>query len=1313
MKMHSQAKAALSAIATKATTFFLLLLSLVVAAAFVGPASAQNANPYQFKKEAFKPDGTPWVGPVHAGDIIKYVLSYKPGTTNSGPVTIDDTLSPNQTYVPPTKASDSGWTWGSSPYSVGNHEQYKHPGFGPNTVKVTVTGTTGPTFGTGDGTIPVPILSLNKAFGVFHHASGTGDGRVDCWDLTTLAKCGSPQPNATSGFLHTPVTPQSVVRGTTLYFLGYRPGGAVTIGCFDGSSQTACADIPLPANVTNMGALAGLVEDNTGRAFAAVNDRVYCRMLPAGTTCAGWPAAGIVSVTGSIAPAYNTNVLYVSMEFGASPTRLYVHHSNALIQCIDINAAAVCPGSWTPAGTKIAGQNDGVMFSSFPQSGSSGDGGVCLWKLNGIQVGCLSSSGAPISVTPTSVTNIAISSFRVPNTGRVFFPTYPSVGGPKCFDYTNTAGVACAAPPMPPNGTQYGFALDPRDPAKCMLALGHTNLMWRFNWQTGDAVSCATPPPVVVTPKIEDIYCNGTPTLATFKWTTIRVMTPGAAGTLTITKGTGTPQPLTITSGTTTYTMPGGIGTGYGQLSFSYVPTSGSPTTVDFEIDYISDKNPQICYQAQVKSCGGPVFNDAIFKGNFNGSPVNVSQRVDLGKAIGPDCPELTGCLKDLKVGVKCNPDGTFTVTLSGAGFPGNDITLTSETPGVTVVPPQQPWAATTTWTLVGATPGQVVKLSANATELGHGNVPGTDLCCSGEITVVMPECPKPPIDVKVDKENTPAGGQGNGFNVWVTNVGAPITFGPGELTVKDVIPPGLTITTQSSTKWTCLPVPATGPATITCTYNLAGSLGTGAPLLDSIVFGGFLTITDQPLKNCAIVSVAAKVGVDTNPSNDEACVTVKKPEVGSLVVKKTVEYHGPIALPTLSFPVTVTCGGTTTTGNVTVSTPLTVNNIPVPNTCTVTEGTPPTPPPNVCPAGTVPTWLPPTYTPASVPITSGSTSTITVHNELRCEKIIVADKIDLAIEKTGGTSPVPQVNGYAFHLKVTNVGQAFNGNHAITVKDVVPAGMKFDAATGLPDWTCNAPPAIPAGGTLTCTYVGTGPTTPGQVFSTININATALGSSPFPPFTNCATVGPTPTSGPVDANPGDNQACVTVVKPTVGCPAPLVPGPIPGVCICPQGMVLQNGKCVPQSSCTPPLVMNAAGVCACPPGTVQRGRQCVPQIVCRPPLIPNAAGTTCVCPPGTVLKGRECVKPPPPPVCKPPARLNSRGACECPTDMVATRDGCIPRARPVITPGDINRIFPGSGGRDNPPDPRGGGSDNPAGPRGGSGSQPDLPGRR
>ena len=425
-----------------------------------------------------------------------------------------------------------------------------------------------------------------------------------------------------------------------------------------------------------------------------------------------------------------------------------------------------------------------------------------------------------------------------------------------------------------------------------------------------------------------------------------------------------------------------------------------------------------------------------------------------------PKPPEVTGCLKDMKVDVKCNPDGSYTVTLSGAGFSASDITLTSLTPGVTVAPPQQPWAATTTWTISGATPGQAVVLATNETKVGGGGAPGIDQCCSGEIKLVMPECKKP---------------------------------------------------------------------------------------------------DDQ--------------------------------------------------------------------------------------------------------------------------------------------------KIDLAVVKTGGTSPVPQVNGYAFHLAVTSVGTPFSGANAITVTDVVPAGMTFNSATGT-NWTCATLPAA-AGSTITCTYTGAGPTAPNQSLGTIDIVATAMGSAPFPPFTNCAMVGLKPGSGLSDGNPPNDKSCVTVTKPPpADCLPPMVPGAFPGQCICPQGTVLKGRECVKQEACALPMIPGpVAGVCVCPQGLVQQGKRCVPALQCRAPLVPNAAGTVCVCKPGLVPKGRTCVEQP---TCKPPAKLNRRGACECPTDMVARGNSCVERERPrpQVSPGDFIRTIPG-GGRDNP---RGRDTDS---PRGGGQGPADFPGKR
>ncbi len=73
--------------------------------------------------------------------------------------------------------------------------------------------------------------------------------------------------------------------------------------------------------------------------------------------------------------------------------------------------------------------------------------------------------------------------------------------------------------------------------------------------------------------------------------------------------------------------------------------------------------------------------------------------------------------------------------------------------------------------------------------------------------------CQPTPIDLKIEKENTPGGGGGHWFNVWVTNVGSPITFPAGGVTITENIPAGMTVTGVTGTGWSCVPPTMSGPA--------------------------------------------------------------------------------------------------------------------------------------------------------------------------------------------------------------------------------------------------------------------------------------------------------------------------------------------------------------------------------------------------------------------------------------------------------------------------------------------------------------------
>ena len=158
----------------------------------------------------------------------------------------------------------------------------------------------------------------------------------------------------------------------------------------------------------------------------------------------------------------------------------------------------------------------------------------------------------------------------------------------------------------------------------------------------------------------------------------------------------------------------------------------------------------------------------------------------------------------------------------------------------------------------------------------------------------------------------------------------------------------------------------------------------------------------------------------------------------------------------------------------------------------------------------------------------------ITIPKDLDCKE---KTPNDVAIKKTGATTPEPSVGAYTFALALTNEGAAFTpASGVLTVTDVVPTGMTFNSITGSAGWTCLPATAAAAGTPITCTFAGgalaAGPAAP---IGTINIVATASGAAPFPPFTNCADIGTAANAAVNDTKLPNNHSCVTVTKPPVG----------------------------------------------------------------------------------------------------------------------------------------------------------------------------------
>jgi uncharacterized repeat protein (TIGR01451 family) len=157
----------------------------------------------------------------------------------------------------------------------------------------------------------------------------------------------------------------------------------------------------------------------------------------------------------------------------------------------------------------------------------------------------------------------------------------------------------------------------------------------------------------------------------------------------------------------------------------------------------------------------------------------------------------------------------------------------------------------------------------------------------------------------------------------------------------------------------------------------------------------------------------------------------------------------------------------------------------------------------------------------------------------------------------------------------------------------------------------------------------------------------------------NCVTL-ETPSEGPRDLNPENNEHCIQVEvveiptyaphpPPVVAPPSPppiQVPPPVeiqppvialPPTGVCPPGTHLEDHRCV--KPC-PPGTYKRGKVCirrvGCPPGTIRRGDQCVRIGITIPSTCPPGTHLehgVCVrthlegCPPGTVRHGKTCVR--------------------------------------------------------------------------------------
>ena len=688
----------------------------------------------------------------------------------------------------------------------------------------------------------------------------------------------------------------------------------------------------------------------------------------------------------------------------------------------------------------------------------------------------------------------------------------------------------------------------------------------------------------------------------------------------------------------------------------------------------------------------------------------------------------VSGCLEKADVKIKCNGDGTYTLVLDDANFPGDQITLTSQTPGVTVLQSTQQWAAQTTWTITGASGGQTVIFAANVTKVGAGGRKGTDSCCSGEIKIVMPDCPPSKTGVlKIIKEIKGA-------------------------------PPGIDL---SSWQY---------PVSVSCNNGMGGSFNLaagGSGSLSNIPFGTQCTVTEDPssialpTRGCPPrttpewqqpgYSPVQPVTIGPNPvttvtvSNVLLCVSKR---MGTLTIKKTALWDGVdhTNQPLGDFQVLVSCQNPSSQQTITLTQAggyQMALSRPVGAVCTITEQLPQNP--SVLPSGV--TWL---ATPASQTITiQPGSQTAQINNTI----VSVPMPSGLRITKTCG----PATPGVAAEVEADcQISVAVIGTNipaTIVITDLLQGPInipgsenKIVSMTSAQNWSC-PPMPIFAGSTASCQLPGADLANAGgqSIIDTVVrfhdvgnaqesqncVAASGLDASGAVVATAqqvCASFPPGVVCGPgtelrggkcvtirtcdppfvansaggcgcpantaqvgkrclpiisckapkVPTNNGTACGCPvgtvengnTCVKPVV-CRPPLVPNKL-GQCACPDGLILEGRECVKPVVCRPPLVPNKLGQCACPDGLILEGRECVKPVVCRPPLVPNKLGQ-CACPDGLILKGRECVKPV---VCRPPLVPNKLGQCACPDGLILKGRECVKPVvcRPPLVPNKLGQ---------------------------------------
>ncbi len=833
----------------KRTTRIQIILTVLVGLLFMGSRAAAENNDTEtlLSKELLSSSTSGGV------TTFKWVVRYAPPIPSpSGPLSLVDTFSPNQSYVNGTEAHPDGWSVAQNP--SGFTWQKDSPGYYNNVfpkyngvIKVP---------GTGDGYRPIPYTALNgdKRVYFLNHHQIPGATLFNCVGACPTGSSwprklpdGDPNVNAYTG---TTKGPETVILNRKLYYAVTRAGDS-GLGCYDLEADTECGYLQL----SNMGgAFAKKMEGpfKVGNSLITIDGAMKSykvnitgnTMTPAGSfdmSTTGLPPQGNINVSGQVV---GNNVYFVS---------------DNKLACLDSASMSACAG-WSGA----QNANSSYAAASYLYYDTSMNPiGICV--KSGINKCFDLNNGTPLSVADPFPANNQIGSGFTQG-GKTFIP-YVFTDKVYCYDW---AAAAPCTPPMivgPAGASTYAAEGDGNG---CAWVYGDRSKLWSFDPLTGET------PCGGKTMVLEDRYdasknwCASQQVRWNYNSLVIQGIDPGDFSDLNITFYDADGNVITtesIPTSSPTFTENLAIAPFLPNAPIHYKiegtwgpnadPSHPSPTV---SID-LSAPPQEFCFDTQTRCpIGGKIKNSVEASiAQQSVATAQVIKEADGLCAQSAPTQEIGSCLQATPK-LSCEDEG-WIVTLEGikpSSF-GNDgkTSISVIAPDRVTLRPYQG-----KWYLAGARPGETVTLLVNSVLKGMGKFPGDDLCCATETNITIPESqsctPKPEtLHMDINKSYLPESKQ---FDIAVQVDGS--IQPPKALLIRETLPEGITLrslTAASAQNWTCSNTfPISGSAQIDCLYT--GTMPVSGE--QHLRFEADIEQEKMPRENCAELSVLAVNGL-------------------------------------------------------------------------------------------------------------------------------------------------------------------------------------------------------------------------------------------------------------------------------------------------------------------------------------------------------------------------------------------------------------------------------------------------------------------